>query len=187
MGTLLVFILAFCVLVALGSGLMSAWTDFKGLLISNIYPVLIVIAFVLAWPAYHFLAPPEALYFGSLKTHLISGGLMFVVTFILFSLGWFGAGDSKLASAYALWVGMTGMPAFLFYTTLVGGILGVAALLIKKYKPFKDPAEQSWIAKTQSGQSAVPYGIAIFFGALVAFIQNGYVSLDRLASLVSGS
>jgi prepilin peptidase CpaA len=187
MGTLLVFILVFCVLVALGCGVLSGWSDFRGMTISNLYPLLVLGAFVLAWLSYYFLAPDDAVYFGALKSHLLSGGILFAITFIMFSLGWLGAGDSKLASVYALWAGMTGFASFLFYMALAGGLLGVAALLIQKHKPFSNPAENSWVYKTQNGQSAVPYGIAIAFGAFVSFLQNGYLSPDRFLALAGGS
>jgi Flp pilus assembly protein protease CpaA len=42
----------------------------------------------------------------TLYGHLIAGSVMFVVTFIFFALNMFGAGDSKLATSIAFWVGL---------------------------------------------------------------------------------
>lgn len=184
---MLLFIIIFCVLVALGFGLASGWSDFRGLTISNVYSAAILAAFVVAFSAFYFFAPDGAVYFGSWKSHLLAGVIMFGVTFALYVPGWLGAGDSKLCTVFALWLGMLGLPAFLFYMTLMGGLLALAALLIKKYKPFTSPVPGSWIARTQEGVSAVPYGIAIAFGAVMSFVSTGYFDPARLMALAGGS
>lgn len=187
MGTLLVLILVFCSLVALGCGALGAWSDFRGLTISNLYTLLILAGFVVAFAANAVLAPEGVSYFGPLKAHILAGGFFFAVTFALFSFGWLGAGDSKIGSAFALWVGMKGLICFLFYMALAGGLLAVAAVVIKNRKPFSAPPAGSWIAKIQEGQSAVPYGIAIFIGAVAGFVQNGFFAPGHLIALAGGS
>jgi prepilin peptidase CpaA len=179
---MLVFIVIFSVIVAMGFGLASAWSDFKGFTISNVYSIGVILAFVPAFLAVTLMAP-EAAYFASWKSHLIAAAGVFAVTFVLFTTNMIGAGDSKLCTAYALWVGLLGLPSFLFFMTVFGGLLGLMTLIFRKWKPFKAPAEGSWIAKAQEGASEVPYGIAIVIGALIAFIQSGYFDPDALAAL----
>lgn len=183
---MLIFIVIFCVIVALGFGLASAWSDFKGFTISNAYSIGVILAFIPAFLAVFFLVP-EAAYFASWKSHLLAAAIMFAVTFVLFTLHMIGAGDSKLATAYALWVGIMGIPAFLFYMTVTGGLLGVATLVLRRWKPFTAPPEGGWIARAQAGSSEVPYGIAIVVGAVVAFFQSGYFNPDRLAGLIQAA
>jgi len=169
-------------MIALGFGLASAWSDFRGLTISNYYSLFILAAFVPAFLVITFLAP-ETAYFSSWKSHLMSGGIMFGLTFFLFSIKMIGAGDSKLSSVYALWIGMQGMPSFLFFMTLCGGILGLMTIIFKKWKPFKAPREGGWIDQAQKDNNVVPYGIAITLGAIVAFNQVGYFDPENLAVL----
>lgn len=180
---MLIFIVIFCVIIALGFGLASAWSDFKGFTISNAYSVGVILAFIPAFLAVFFLAPDVA-YFASWKSHLLAAAGTFAITFVLFTLNMIGAGDSKLATAYALWLGVLGIPAFLFYMTVVGGLLGLTTLALRRWKPVAAPSEGGWIARAQAGSSEVPYGIAIVAGAIVAFFQNGYFDPEHLAALV---
>ncbi len=179
---MLLFLVIFCVIVALGFGVASGWSDFTGLKISNIYPAAIMAAFVPAFLAVYFMAP-ESGYFASIQSHMISFGAMFAITFVLFSMKAIGAGDSKLSTALALWVGMPGFSAYLFYMALMGGVLGLAALALKKWKPVDAPAAGGWVERAQGGVSAVPCGIAIAFGALVAFYYVGYFDPEKLVAL----
>lgn len=183
---MLLFIVIFCVIVALGFGLASAWSDFRGLIISNAYSIGVLLVFIPAFLAVFFFAP-DAGYFASWKSHLVAAAIMFAVTFVLFTTNMIGAGDSKLATAYALWIGVMGLPSFLFYMTLMGGVLGLATLALRRWKPIAAPREGGWVARAQAGASDVPYGIAIVTGAAVAFVQNGYVDPDRLAALIQAT
>lgn len=73
---------------------------------------------------------------------------------------------------------------FLFYMALVGGVLGLVALALRKWKPVKNPAEGSWIARVQAGENKVPYGAAIAAGALASFVELGYFSSEVLSSFL---
>lgn len=183
---MLVFIVIFCVVVALGFCLASAWSDWGGMTIPNIYPAGIILSFVIAYGAVYMLMPGDEVFF-RLKSHLISFGVVFALTFVLFSLKMIGAGDSKLASAVALWTGVKGLLPFLFFMGIVGAVLGFIALYLQKSKPVAAPKEGSWIARVQSGESAVPYGIAIAAGAVAAFIHIGYFDPQALRLLADHS
>lgn len=179
-------IILFCLIVAIGFGAASALSDFNSLTIPNIYVIGVLLAFL---PAYGvlFFVDPEISIFSSLKSHLVSFGLGLGITFILFATKMIGAGDSKLFAAYALWVSIDGIMPFLFFMSLTGGVLAAASWAIKKYKPFKNPKEKSWISEIQAGRSAVPYGIAIFVGVLFAFGYQGYFTLAPYAEILQGS
>lgn len=156
-------------------GVYAFYTDFKSLRISNICSLLIAALFVWAYGGlFLFQGSPEPLF--SIYSHLWGAVILFVVTVFLFAIKAIGAGDSKLATAYALWVGLEGTAFFLFWMTVSGAVLGVAGLVIKKFKPFRNPAKGSWVAEIQAGKSKLPYGFAIFIGALASCIKLGYIN-----------
>lgn len=183
---MILFIVIFCVLIALGFGLAAALSDFKTMNIPNAYCAGIFLAFIPAY-AVDALTGGGLDYFLTWQSHVLSAVAVFGVTFLLFGLRLIGAGDSKLCSAFALWVALPGLPAFLFYMTVVGAVLGIATKIMNKKILVAAPAEGSWIAKAQGGLAGVPYGIAIVFGAVIAFYQLGYFSPEKLALLAGVS
>ncbi len=174
----LVFAIPFCVAIIFGG--LSARSDLRGMVIPNKYSVVVLGAFVFAYAGVHLFGAP--IFFSPLS-HILAGGLVFAVTLVLFGFGLIGAADSKLASAYAFWVGMQGVLVFLFYMAVFGGVLGLMGLYISKRRPFKSPLEGSWVAQVQGGASKVPYGVAIVGGALASFAKLGYFSFDLYGSL----
>ncbi len=179
---LLIIYLA-CLFVAVGTGVLAGMSDIRGLKIPNMYSVVVILAFVVCYGVLWAFGREDVL--SSLSSHLLGAVIVFGVTAAMFAFGMIGAADSKLGTAYALWVGLRGIFPFLFYMTLVGGLLGLVSLVIKKRKPFKSPPEGSWIAQVQAGESKVPYGVAIVIGALASFVNIGYFSVDVLASFLS--
>lgn len=170
------------VFAVLGVGVLAGLADLRGLTIPNLYSGLIIgafpVCFVLMW-----LLGVQDDVFASLWSHLGAAGLIFVISAAMFHFGIMGAADSKLASAYALWLGLGALPLYLFVMTLVGAILGAVALYIKKKKPFENPKGGSWPAQLQAGKNKVPYGVAIVIGAAYGFYVAGYLSLTNLAAV----
>lgn len=152
----------------LAVAILAGLSDIRSLRIPNWQPLAVILFFV---PAY--LAMPSA--FGGWEPHVLALVIMFIVTYIMFILNIMGGGDAKLAAALALWTGITGMLPMLFYMALIGGLLGAATLLMRKKKPFKNPALGSWIASAQAGENAVPYGVAISFGFWMALFHSGFL------------
>lgn len=178
---LIVFLCA--VIVAAGLGLISGLSDFRGMIIPNIYPVGIVAAFGLAYAAVALGDNPEP--FQRLSSHLTAGGLALAITFMMTMTKTMGGGDSKLITAYAFWMGMLNIAWYLFVMTLIGAVLAIAAIAIRHYKPFKNVREGSWIARSQAGEAVVPYGIPIVASALYMFIAEHYVSLEVLKAFIA--
>ena len=169
------------VFVALGLGVLAGLSDLRGLTIPNLYSGLILGAFPLCYLLMWVFGVQDAI-FAPLWSHLGAAGVIFIISAAMFHFNIMGAADSKLASAYALWLGLGALPLYLFIMTLAGALLGVGALYIKKNKPFKSPKEGSWPAQLQAGKSKVPYGIAIVAGAAYGFYVAGYLSLTNLAA-----
>jgi len=179
---ILLVIFLVCLFITLGIGVMAGLSDFKTLKIPNIYSVYVIAAFFVAYMAMYFGGADHV--FDKLHMHLLSMAVTFLVTFILFALKLIGAGDSKFATACAIWVSLKYMPIYLFFMTLFGSVLGFVALYLKNKKPFKSPAQGSWIEQVQSGASKVPYGIAIAVGLFVSFMHTGYLTTDVLSSFL---
>ncbi len=177
---LIVFL--FCVAVALGTGLLAGWSDFKGMTIPNVCPLIVIGAFI---PAFLAVRLSGADIMEPLTSHLTAAGVVMAVTVVLYAVKIIGGGDSKLMSAFSLWAGVPGLAAFLFYMSLVGAAIGIVTIVIRKKKPFKNAPEKSWIARAQNGDNGVPYGIAIVIGAVVCFWQQGYLSPDSLMLFIN--
>jgi prepilin peptidase CpaA len=179
---LLLIIFLTGIFTVLGAALLAALADLRGLKIPNIYSLIIIAAFGVSYGLLWAFGREDV--FSPLLSHFLSALIVFLVTLIMFALKGIGAGDSKLATACALWTGMNGLFVFLFYMTLSGGLLGLSALVLRKTRPFKAPAEGSWVAQVQVGQSKVPYGVAILCGILASFIKLGYLGSEVLSSFL---
>ncbi len=183
---ILIFIVTFCTIVALGFGAASAWSDVNRLIIPNLYSILIIAAFIPAFLFVNFLAPDSS-YFASWKSHAVALVIVFSITYAMFYFGVFGGGDAKLISAFSLWAGVAGLIPLLFFTALGGALVSIATLALRKWKPVKKTVKDSWIEKAQQGENKVPYGVAIFVGALVSFWQVGYIQPESIAQLAAQS
>lgn len=98
----------------------------------------------------------------------VAGGIL-VCTFTLFTLGWIGGGDAKLAPVVALWLGADHAPLFLICSALFGGVLTLALL---QFRAMPLPAfclGTNWVARLHDRGTGVPYGVAIAAGALFVF------------------
>lgn len=174
-----------CLFVAIGVGGLAGLSDLRGMVIPNIYSALVGGAFVVAFVALSLSGTADTV-FSSVWSHLLSALFMFLFTLLLFALKAVGAADSKLGTVYALWGGLAGFPAMLVFMALTGGLLGVAALVLQKWKPVKAPVAGSWVARVQGGESKVPYGVAIVVGALFSFHHVGYFDPATFAVIASG-
>lgn len=179
---LIVFLCALFVASALG--LMAAWSDFRGMIIPNAYPLGIIVAFVFAYTACALGGAPGPLPFQRLSSHLIAGGVALAVTFAMTMAKTMGGGDSKLITAYALWMGVLDIAWYLFIVTLIGAVLAIAGLAVRRFKPFTNARPGGWIARLQSGEAVVAYGIPIALGALYIFWTEGYAAPDLLESFI---
>lgn len=147
--------LAFVALVLYG-----AWSDARELRIPNWLSLALLALFF-----------PTALVAGvpmmDITWHLAAGVALLVVGFALFAFGLFGGGDAKLMSACALWVGWDLIPFFAIAVVIVGGILSILVIVLRKGLGFWP----DWLVRRAQGLfepgKAVPYGIAISAGALI--------------------
>jgi prepilin peptidase CpaA len=108
--------------------------------------------------------------------HVGAGAAVLVVGFGLFSFGWVGGGDAKLAAATALWFGFAHMLDYLLYASIFGGAL---TLLLIQFRMLPLPqvlAGREWIERLHKPGGGVPYGIALAAAALVVYPHTEWMA-----------
>jgi len=173
----------FGVFVTLGMCYLAAKSDYKGFKIPNLVSIVIIGSFFVTYGGLTLLEQREV-FFKPIGMHLGSAFLVLMITGAMFAMKKLGAGDSKLATAIALWTGFSGLVPFLFYMSLTGGLIAGVSLYLQKKKPIAAPTEGSWIDVVQKGGGVVPYGIAIAIGALASFIYLGFFSFSKWEALL---
>ena len=94
--------------------------------------------------------------------------IVFFCSFSLYVLGIVGAGDSKLATATALFVGIARLPDFILYMSLTGGALALCTLAAQ-------PTRALVILQLRGRgvpDKAVPYGVAIAAAGAIVLLRS---------------
>jgi prepilin peptidase CpaA len=162
---------------------LAAISDFKSFTIPNVYSVALILFFIPSFCLLNFLAGDVQI-FSSFASHVFAFLIILGVTVLLYALKLLGAGDSKFMAAVGLWLGLSGLIPFLFYMSLAGGVLAGITLYLNKHSKFPNALEGSWFFTAQKGDQRLPYGMAIGFGAVMAFFMNGYFNPQTWALLV---
>jgi prepilin peptidase CpaA len=101
--------------------------------------------------------------------HFAAGAAVLVVSFVLFSCGWIGGGDAKLAAVTALWFGFAHLFDYLIYSSIFGGALTLALIQFRLMPLPAMLAGREWIERLHHRGGGVPYGIALAAAALVVY------------------
>ena len=98
--------------------------------------------------------------------HLASFAIMLAIGFGLFSVGWIGGGDAKLAAAAAVLFDLRELAFDVLATTLAGALLTLMLMFLRRLEL---GVNSSWkgLAKGRS----IPYGVAIAIGAAIVSAQ----------------
>ena len=105
-------------------------------------------------------------------TNLSCGAVVLVVMFAMFSLGWIGGGDAKLAAATALWLGWSSLLDYSLSAAIYGGALTFLLIFARK-APLPDwLSRQAWIARLHNPKTGVPYGIALAAAGIMVYPQT---------------
>ena len=110
--------------------------------------------------------------FGS---HILAAAVLFVVGFILFSVGLFGGGDAKLLAAAGIWFGSSQALPFMVFTVVAGGVLAICVVFWSLISMLWEIHAGSWVKKISELRPKVPYGYAFAIGAILAFPQTWWV------------
>ncbi|MDB5561667.1 MAG: hypothetical protein JWN11_1085 [Hyphomicrobiales bacterium] len=104
-----------------------------------------------------------------LGLHLASAAVVLVVAFTLFSFGWIGGGDAKFAAATTLWLGFGLTLPYLVYASLIGGLMTVALLIVRRWPLPLFMKRVLWIERLHDAKTGIPYGIALAAAGLLTY------------------
>jgi prepilin peptidase CpaA len=144
----------------------AAFSDLFTMTISNfvslaLAAIFFALALILGMPA------------AEIGLHAAAGLLVLVLTFFMFARGWIGGGDAKLAAATALWIGFDHLADYGLCAALLGGLLTVLILVMRRHPLPAILIRQGWIARLHDKGSGVPYGIALALAGLLLYPQTG--------------
>jgi prepilin peptidase CpaA len=144
-------------LLAAASLLLAALSDYRAFRIPNIFPALLLIAFLGTRLMTSF-SPQDI-------GHLIHFAVALVIGMLLFQMRWVGGGDAKLYAGTAIWFSGLDAAYLIAATGLSGFLLAVAYFLSRKLGRSQDPVKRA--------DRRIPYGIAIAAGGLIMAAVNG--------------
>ncbi len=101
--------------------------------------------------------------------HLSAGLAVLLVGMLLFARGIVGGGDAKLLAACAVWVGWSDLLRFCLVVAVIGGLLAVLLLGLRRVKLHASWAGRAWFRRLRSAEQGIPYGVAISIGGIVMF------------------
>lgn len=129
---------------------------------------LVIVALM---PVWGFTVEGGVVWFG----HIAGAIVAFVIGYLMWRLRWIGGGDVKYLAAIALWVGIVDLGFFLVAMSILGAILGIVLLLLRKAFAACAGTERAVSPDTppllRLG-APVPYGVAI---GLAAFLLRGVI------------
>ena len=108
--------------------------------------------------------------------HVAASGAVLLVAFGLFTQGWIGGGDAKLAASTALWLGFAHLLPFLIYASLFGGALTLALIQFRLVPLPRWLARHEWVQRLHSKEGGVPYGIALAAAALTVYPETQWMA-----------
>ena len=148
--------------VALASGVLVAAAASD--VISRRIPNSSVLALAALYAVWAFVGPHASLLNGLLSS-LEACAVVFAVSFAFYSLGFVGAGDSKLMTVVTLFVGWAHLVQFVLITSLVGGAIAIANILSRPMQALVRLQTRDFGAVR-----GVPYGAAIAAGGVLTLM-----------------
>lgn len=146
----------------------AAASDLFTMTIPNRVSILLVAGFFV-------LALASGMSLEAMLSHVGAGGLMLVIAFTCFAMGWVGGGDAKLVAAAGLWFGFGHLLHYLLYASVLGGALTLSLLQLRQW-PLPYPLlRQEWLLRLHSKESGIPYGIALGLGALLVYPETEWI------------
>lgn len=137
----------------------AMFSDLRRFEIPNTIPIVLALSYL---PAGLFLG---ADYLTMLRQYGI-GAAALGVGFVLFGLRVVGGGDVKLIAALLVWLAPLQIPLFLFWTALVGGLVGLLVVALRRLPALTGLFSERLQTKIRSADK-IPYGVAIGCAGLI--------------------
>ena len=112
--------------------------------------------------------------------HVTCATVVLAVGFALFALRFIGGGDAKLAAATTLWLGFGLTLPYLVYAGLLGGVLTLVVLALRRIPLTPFLARYRWLERLHDRKTGVPYGIALALAGLLTYSNS--TIFERLAT-----
>ncbi len=112
--------------------------------------------------------------------HMACALVVLGVGFGLFALRVIGGGDAKLAAATTLWLGFGLTLPYLVYAALLGGVLTLAILVLRRLPLTPFLARYRWLERLHDRKSGVPYGIALALAGMLTYSNS--IIFERLVA-----
>lgn len=120
------------------------------------------------------LAPFAGFGWETIALHFATGAVMLVLGIAAFAAGWIGGGDAKLFAAASLWMGHEHIYDYLLLSSILGGVLTLGFLAMRKYPLPPRLAEQPWIVRLHDAAHGVPYGVALSAAVLILYPDTSW-------------
>lgn len=105
---------------------------------------------------------------------LAAAAIVLLVTYALYHFNIFGAGDSKLFSAAALFMGLPHLATFCLLAVLAGGVMAVGIIAVNPRRVMRGMTARG---RADGKGRGIPYGVAIATGAIATQVLNGSLAL----------
>ena len=105
----------------------------------------------------------------SIVSNLSCGFAVLALAFALFTAGFVGGGDAKLAAATALWLGWSQVLAYGLLVSLLGGAITIAFLAVRRVPLPAQLIRLTWVARLHDAKAGIPYGLALAIGGLMIY------------------
>ncbi len=142
----------------------AALCDLTSYTIKNKICLSLVIGFFL-------IAPFAGLSWTEFSMHLLVGFGALLLMMALFAIGGLGGGDAKLFAATSLWWLPMELFTYAVYTALIGGVVAVSILLLRRFIPVR-VATTGWVHRLLRDEKKIPYGLALAPAALLTLTQS---------------
>ena len=152
----------------------AAVSDLFTMTISNRVSLALVASFFL-------LAPLSGMGLEPILLHIGAAGIVLMVAFGCFAMGWMGGGDAKILAAASLWFGFSHLMVYLLYASVFGGALTLLLLQFRQWPLPYQLAGQAWLSRLHAKEIGIPYGVALAIGALIIYPDTDWVKTIDLA------
>ena len=142
-----------------------------------IIPNWLVGSLLLLYPVAFFVSPIVV----DWKMDLLGMLGTFVLGYFIFALRIMGGGDVKLIVVLSLWVGLSKLAMFGFNFAVLGGVLSIVVLIMRKIIPYVVKNKEK-LPRIFRDKQPVPYGLAIA-GAFLMMLYSGDVPIVNFQML----